>query len=337
MRLACIALRTAALSILMACAAAGCATTGSSSPNRRKTGAFAVTARYGARSLELNGTRGLAIAPDGNLYVTDLSQRVTVVSPDGRVLRRWGRRGRGPGEFHFVSTDPTDPRDIHAALAVGAHGTVYVSDSGNARVEEFTPTGHFLRQFGGPGADQGGFSGTFDLAVDRAGDVYVLDDGRPGVVTKFSPAGKVVWQVGGAASSNRDLTGHLHLASVDPHGRLVMVDDDLGRVVYLDRNGHEVDAFTSRGRGFPPSQGGCDVTVDVVGNTYVTGCGGGAQCPAPVCAGTVVFDRAHRLIAEWASRRLPLRRSPRFGPRGEAFTLATDGSLIRLRVTVKHR
>ena len=323
--------------VAMACAVSGCGGSTSSAVRGHQPEAFKVTARYSARSLGLNDTSALAIGADGDLYLTDLSQRVTVVSPDGRVLRRWGSRGRGPGEFHFVSTDPTAPKDIHAALAVGPHGTIYVSDSGNARVEEFTPTGRFLRQLGGPGAGKGQFSGTFDLAVDRVGSVYVLDDGRPGLVTKFSQAGKVMWQVGGAASSNRDLTGHLHLSSIDSHGRLVLLDDDLGRVIYLDRNGHEVDAFTSRSKGFPPSQGGCEVTVDGVGNAYVTGCGRGPQCPAPVCAGTVVFDRAHHLIAEWASRRLPLRRSPQFGPRGEVFTLGTDGSLIRLRVTVPQR
>lgn len=321
----------------MACAVAGCGGSHSSAARAHQAAAFEVTARYSARSLGLNGTSALAIAPDGDLYVTDLSQRVTVISPDGRVLRRWGRRGRDLGEFHFVSTDPTAPKDIHAALAVDARGNVYVSDSGNSRVEEFTSKGRFLRQFGGPGVAKGQFSGTFDLAVDGAGDVYVLDDGRPGLVTKFSPDGTAVWRIGGAASPNRDLTGHLHLASIDSHGRLVMVDDDLGRVIYLDRNGHEVDAFTSRGRGFPGPAGGCEATVDASGNTYVTGCGRGVGCPAPVCAGTVVFDRAHRLIAEWASRRLPLRRSPQFGPRGEVFTLTTDGSLIRLRVTIPQR
>src|SRR5262249_10151227 len=155
------------------------------------------------------------------------------------------------------------------------------------------PQGRFLRQFGGPDRRDGAFAETFGLAVGPTGDVYVLDDQRPGVVTRFSPSGKIVWQGGGGASPQRDLTGHLHPAGLDGHGRLVMVNDDLGRVVYLDRNGHEVDAFATPG---------CDVTVDAAGNTYVTGC----------ARGTVVFDPAHRRIGEWASRALVLRASPRF-------------------------
>jgi hypothetical protein len=42
---------------------------------------FTVTARYTAASLGLDHPDALAIGPDGNPYVTDASQRVTVLSP----------------------------------------------------------------------------------------------------------------------------------------------------------------------------------------------------------------------------------------------------------------
>jgi streptogramin lyase len=331
----------AAAVALMATMAAGCGGGGSATASkpaasrRALRSPFRVVARYSDKSLGLHDPNALAVGADGNLYVTDLSQRVTVISPNGKVLRRWGKPGSGAGEFHFVSDDPNDPTDVHGRIAVGPNGDVYVSDSGNNRVEVFTSQGRFVRQFGSFGLGNGQFASAFDVAVDTSGDVYVLDDQQPGLVQKFSPTGKFVWRVGGeASSSDSDLAAHLHLVSLDAHGRLVMVSDDTGRVIYVDHDGHKVDSFAVPAGLFPPATNGCDVTVDASGNTYVTGCGRGGSCTAAICAGTLVFDRAHHLIAEFASRDVPLYTSPRFGPNGEAFALGQGRSLLRLRITV---
>jgi DNA-binding beta-propeller fold protein YncE len=88
-----------------------------------------VIARYTARSLGLKRPADLAIRPDGNLYITDASQRVTVVSPERKVLRRWGGAGKARGEFDFVPHDQGRP-NVSAAIAVGRDGRVYVDDSG---------------------------------------------------------------------------------------------------------------------------------------------------------------------------------------------------------------
>jgi DNA-binding beta-propeller fold protein YncE len=293
---------------------------------------FTVAARYSPASLGLNEAAGLAIGPDGNLYVSDNSQRVTVISPGGRVLRRWGKPGSGPGEFRFVSDTP-DSTAASGAIAVGSNGMVYVSDNGNGRVEVFTPHGQFVRQFGSPGTGSGQFVYPYMLVVDSAGSVYVLDDQQTGVVQKFSPAGNFVWRIGGLASSDPDLASFHHMGSIDSHGRLVMTSDDTGHVIYVDAGGHKVDSFNANRVPFPPGASPCDATVDSVGNTYVTGCGGGS-CPTASCANVLVFDRAHRMIAAYPSARLRLFSAPLFGPDGEAFALGQDRSLIRLRVTL---
>jgi hypothetical protein len=282
---------------------------------------FTITARYTPKSLGLRNSRYLTIGPDGNLYVTDGRQRVSVISPRGKLLRRWGKPGNGPGKFRFVSPDPSAPKQITASVAVGQNGMVYVSDSGNARIQVFTPKGRFVRQFGSFGNGKGQFLLPFDLVVDGAGNVYVTDDQRMDLV-KFSPSGKVVWRIGGGASADLDLVGHFHVASIDAHGRMVVANDDKGRILYLDRNGHKVDAFGS-GNEFP--DGACGVTVDRAGSTFVSGCGAGP---------TLVFDRTHRLVAESRGSTEPLLRSPSFGPRGEVFALGRNGSILKLHITL---
>ena len=142
-------------------------------------------------------------------------------------------------------------------------------------------------------------------------------------MTKFSPSGHAIWQIGGA-SGPPDLVGHHHFTMNDAHGRLVMVNDDIQKVVYVDASGHEVDAFSLH----CPSGSASEVTVDAAGNTYVSRCGPQSARP------TLVYDRAHRLIAEWPGTTYSLLRSPAFGPHGEVFALATDGSILKLRITV---
>jgi streptogramin lyase len=310
----------------------------SSSAPSRLPNPIQITARYTAQQLGLKNPRDLAIGPDGNMYITEGGGRISVVSPEGKVIRRWGKPGSAPGEFKFIGNDPTDPVFLTARIAVSPDGSVFVSDSGNYRVQVFSKHGRFLRQFGTFGSGKGQFLRPFDLVVDAAGYAYVIDDGRTnGQLTKFSPTGQVVWQL--SSGDDPDLVGHLAMATIDAHGRLVIGNDDVGRVVYLSKDGHKVDAFGNLG----PSIG-CAVTVDTQGRTYVISC---------LTGGTEVFDRAHHLIA--ASPRSsnlacpddsskpctgthdPLLTAPLFESSGEAFALSWDGTILKLHVTLPSR
>ena len=289
---------------------------------------FTITARYTAASLGLNDPVALAVGRDADVYVTDRNQRVTVISPAGKVLRRWGKRGSGPGEFDFVTADATVPAAVQGQIAVGPEGKVYVSDSGNGRVQVFTPQGRFVRQFGSFGSGKGQLLRPFHLAVDAAGNVYVADD-QAGTLSKFSPARQVLWTIGSGITTDPDLTGHFMFNGFDVHGRLVVMNGDQDKVLYIDASGHKVDAFSPSRSGYPHGSV-CEAAVDAAGNTYVSGCGEG---PLPTGA-TLVYDRTHQLIAKWPGTPYNLMWSPAFGPGGEVFALATDGSVLKLRITL---
>jgi hypothetical protein len=287
---------------------------------------FRIVARYSPSSLGLRQPLDLAVGPDGNVYVTDVSDRVTVVSPAGKVLRRWGTRGSGPGEFSFP--DPNDPYgNLWAPIAVGPDGKVYVGDRGNNRVEVFSSTGRFIREFGWTyGSGRGQFISMHYMAVDSAGDVYVADDWQ-GTLSKFSPTGHFEWGIGGPATTDPDLQGYFSLANVDAHGRLVAGVDTAMRIAYIDANGHKTDAF-GIGRYFVHPWAPCDVTVDSQGDVAVESCpDAGQPVPGvPSYRATLLFDPTHRLIGAWYGNPLSDFVGPHFGPRGEIFAIGAEGA-----------
>jgi DNA-binding beta-propeller fold protein YncE len=131
---------------------------------------------------------------------------------------------------------------------------VYVADTGNLRVDEFSPSGIFLRAWGWGVADglpafetctlscQAGLSGSAAgqftspvfVAVDNsagasAGDVYVGDTGD-NLVSKFDSSGSLVaaWASGGQLDGSTTTTGSLApLAgiTVDGAGRLIVINE----------------------------------------------------------------------------------------------------------------
>jgi hypothetical protein len=306
---------------------------------------FRVVARYTASSLGLRNPRDLVIGPSGNVYITDATDRVTEMSPTGSVLRRWGGRGKRPGEFKFVSNDPRDPNAISMSMAVARSGDLYVADSGNARVQVFSPAGHFIRQFGSSITSVSGhFVLPSDLAVDSHGNVYVSDD-EQNVVQKYSPTGSYMWQVGsGAGSTDPELSGLFHLQSVDRHGLIAIANDTVpgAAVIYLDPSGHKIDVLRTTGD-LPRGVGPCDVSLDALGDAFVQSCPGPSSIgepSSPPIQNALVFDHTHKLIGAW--RHAPFLRSPGFGPDGEVFALAgpdcircTTNAILRLKVTLR--
>jgi hypothetical protein len=73
---------------------------------------------------------------DGTLVVTDRGEyRLVVIGADGSVLRRFGRRGRGPGEISGSSP----------AVWLGPDGAIMVADLANRRISSFTLDGELTR------------------------------------------------------------------------------------------------------------------------------------------------------------------------------------------------
>ncbi|MCS7034668.1 MAG: 6-bladed beta-propeller [Phycisphaerae bacterium] len=132
---------------------------------------------------------GVSIGPDGNIYVPDTHyHRVIVYAPDGTELRRWGRFGRGPGEFIF----PTD-------VAFDSRGRVFVSEYGDHdRIQVFDRVGNFQFEFGSFGQGPGQFSRPQSIVI--VGEEVFVADACNHRICVFTTEGKFVRNLGRAGS-----------------------------------------------------------------------------------------------------------------------------------------
>ncbi len=100
------------------------------------------------------------------LYVSDLYHHQIQVldKASGKILFSFGKAGSGDEEFF----QPT-------SLALGPDQTLYISDTGNFRIQKYSLDGKFIRSYGSIGDAVGHFARPKGIAVDREGRIYIVD------------------------------------------------------------------------------------------------------------------------------------------------------------------
>jgi hypothetical protein len=241
---------------------------------------------------ELDYPTGVATDSSGDVYVADRDNRIDEFSAGGAFIEAYGwgvsdgmnkfetctstcqvgAPGAGAGELD----DPTD-------VATDSSGDVYVADSGNQRIDEFSAGGSFIRAYGwgvSDGASQfetctstcqagiaGGGAGQLyapeGVATDSLGDVYVADLSNERI-DEFSAAGKFIeaygWGVVDGASKFETCTstcqagiagvgaGQLDLSypdgvATDGSGDVYVADSTNGRIDEFSAGGAFIDAY----------------------------------------------------------------------------------------------
>ena len=109
---------------------------------------------------ELSDPTGIAIGPDGTIYVADTGHdRVVVYDQFGTMQRTIGER--------FLSRP--------CGIDVNWFGDVVIADTGNNRVVLANRLGHLVGMFGSEGTDPGQFRNPTDAAFDTHNRLWVAD------------------------------------------------------------------------------------------------------------------------------------------------------------------
>lgn len=124
----------------------------------------------------INRARDAAADSSGDVYVANYeSNNILEFGPAGGCITTFGTKGSSNGQFKnpygvAVGTDPY----INSGSPGGA---IYIADSNNERIQEFTPSGTWVATIGsaGPNTQAGTFTQLRRVAVDSHGNVFGAD------------------------------------------------------------------------------------------------------------------------------------------------------------------
>jgi streptogramin lyase len=281
----------------------------------------------GSGDAQFSYPEGMAVAPNGNLWVADaVNNRVDELSSSGAFIEtvgwgvsdgnwraeictsncRAGRAGSGEGQFE-------DPHGI----AVDANGDVWVSDSGNNRVQELAPSGVYIKQFGATGIEPGQLEEPTGIAVDRSGNVWVSSS-RYYRVEEFTSSGAYIRMLGNSPSSAAGMFEVPRGIAIDAQGDVWVADERADRVQEFSSSGQYLSSFGSSAVFSAPTS----VAIDADGDVWVA-------------------SRYSHQVQEFTPSGQQITAFGSYGDGTEQFNevegLAISGSLIYLADTVNNR
>ncbi len=216
---------------------------------------------------------GVAVGPDGSVYVTDTwNHRVQKFTRDGKAIKMWGQYGQPLPEDPTTKDSFWGPRGI----AVDSNGHVYVADTGNKRIVVFDSDGKYITEFGSGGLDPGQFDEPVGVAVAKDGTVYVTDTWNQRIQTFipsedgtfFSPA--LQWDVNAWFGQSLD---NKPFIAVDAQGNVFITDPEGFRIIQFNSSGQFIRTWGDFGVGPDEIGLAAGVAVDPLGNIWVTDAG----------------------------------------------------------------
>lgn len=195
--------------------------------------------------------QAVAVDPSGNVFITDLDNRVRRVDATTGIITTYAGMGSvsgsGPDNVQATASKLDQPQ----ALACDAAGNLYISEYGAAKVRVVAPSG-IITTFAGTGVS--GFSGdggpataakvkaVGGIAVDKSGNVYLADGANSNIREIVKATGNIVTYAGagpGSAGDGGPATAALFSL---PTG---IAFDTAGNLLIADMANHKIRKITT--------------------------------------------------------------------------------------------
>jgi hypothetical protein len=180
-------------------------------------------------SASFNSPSGIAIGPNGNIYVTDKGNNlIRKITSAGVVSTFAGSGSAGSANGTGTSASFRNPYNLNCDLS----GNVYVADHDNHLIRKITSAG-VVSTFAGSGsagsANGTGTSASFnnprDIDFDASGNIYVCDKTNH-LIRKITSAGVVSTYAGSGSTGSTNGTG-TSASFNTPAGLVFDADDNL--------------------------------------------------------------------------------------------------------------
>ncbi len=186
-----------------------------------------------------------------------------------------GGRGTGKGQF-----------DAPHGIAADNKGNIFVADTNNGRIEEFSPSGVFITSLGIKGTGYGQLGEPNGIAIDRSGNIYVADASNHRV-QKLAPDGTLIDEWKGPDSG---FYGPRRIA-IGPDDSVYVVDQGRTRIVKFSPDGRALATWGTKGNGDGQFDDHTSVAVDPgMNEIYVAD---------PRNKRIQIFDSNGKFLAKW--------------------------------------